>query len=59
LCPNVSILACKKSSHHLVALEVDSTIFDIILSPFCKETPLLTCESVPHITSLVDNAEHV
>ena len=31
------------------------TIFDIILSPSCKKTLLLTHGSVPYITSLVDN----
>lgn len=40
LCPGVSIHACKKSSHHFVALEADSIIFDIILSPLCKKTLL-------------------
>ena len=54
-----SIHACKQSSCHIVALEGDTTILDAILSPLCAETPLLTCESVPHITSLVDEDEHV
>ena len=59
LCPCASIHACKKSGRHIVAFEGDSTIFDAILSPLCKGTPLLTQGSIPHITSLVDEDELV
>ena len=48
-----SINACKQSGCHLGALEGNLAIIESILSPFCKETPLLTCGIVPHSTSLV------
>lgn len=50
-----SIHACNRNGCHLVTLEGGTTIFNAILAPMCDGNSLVTCESVPHITNLVDD----
>lgn len=54
----ISSHARKRNDRHLVALEADLAIFNVFLCPLCKETPLFTCGSVPHTTSLADEDKH-
>ena len=57
LCLCIFNCACKNSNQHLVALEVNLAIFNVVLCPLYK-TPLLTCGNVPHTTSLAENDKH-
>lgn len=54
LCSSATIHACKQIGCHIVTLEGNSAIFNVILSPLDVEIPLLTCGSVLHTISLVD-----
>lgn len=47
------------NGHHFVALEGNLAVFDVISSPLCAGTPILTSGSVPHTTSLMDKDELV
>ncbi len=42
-----SIIACRGTGRHVVALEKDRNIFELLLKPMKKEPPVLTATQAP------------
>ena len=47
------------SNCHLVKIEGNSTIFEVVLAPLRDVNPLVTRGSVPHSTNLADDNEPI